>query len=138
MGVTTLSSSTDVWRTLETMFGTPTQARSVNTRIALAMTKKSTSTMAEFYSKMKVYADEMAASGQALGNDEFIAYVLTGLDEEIYNPFVCSIVTRVEPISASELYSQMLSYKLQLEKQSTDNYNTHSSANAATRGRGAP
>jgi hypothetical protein len=87
MGVTTLSSSTDVWRTLETMFGVPTQARSVNTRITLATTKKGTSTMAEFYSNMKGYADEMAAAGQALGNDEFVAYVLTGLDEEIYNPF---------------------------------------------------
>jgi hypothetical protein len=138
MGVTTLSSSTDVWRTLETMFGVPTQARSVNTRITLATTKKGTSTMAEFYSNMKGYADEMAAAGQALDNDEFVAYVLTGLDEEIYNPFVSSIVTRVEPISASELYSQMLSYKLRLEKQYAGGYNTHSSANAATRGRDAP
>jgi hypothetical protein len=61
---------------------------------------------------------------------------LTGLDEEHYNPFMSSIVTRVEPISTSELYSQMLSYELRLEKQSAGSYNTHSSANAVTRGRG--
>jgi hypothetical protein len=37
-------------------------------------------------SKMKIHADEMAAYG--------IAYVLTGLDEEFYNPMVSSIVTQ--------------------------------------------
>jgi hypothetical protein len=94
--------------------------------------------MVEFYLKMKGYADEMIVSGQTLGNDEFVAYVLTGLNEEIYNAFVFSIVTRVEPISTSELYSQMLSYELRLEKQSASGYITHSSANAATRGHGTP
>jgi hypothetical protein len=37
-------------------------------------------------SKMKTHADEMAAYD--------IAYVLTGLDEEFYNPMVSSIVTQ--------------------------------------------
>jgi hypothetical protein len=37
--------------------------------------------MVEYFSKMKCYADEMTASGQPLDDEEFIAYVLTGLDE---------------------------------------------------------
>jgi hypothetical protein len=45
MGVTTLTSSTDVWRTLDGMYATRTRARSVNTRIALATTRKGVSTM---------------------------------------------------------------------------------------------
>jgi hypothetical protein len=69
MGVTTLTSSAEVYRTLETMFGSPTQARCVNTRITLATAKKGTPTMVEFYSKMKGYTDEMTVSGQTLGND---------------------------------------------------------------------
>jgi hypothetical protein len=69
MGVTTLTSSAEVYRTLETMFGSPTQARCVNTRITLATAKKGTPTMVEFYSKMKAYTDEMTVSGQTLGND---------------------------------------------------------------------
>lgn len=136
MGVTTAMTSADVWSSLAAMYGSCTRARSVNTRIALATTKKGTATMVEFYSKMKSYADEMSASGQPLGDEEFVAYVLTGLDEEIYNPLVSSIVTRVEPISSAELYSQMLSYELRLAKQSGGGYAAHGSANAATRGRG--
>jgi hypothetical protein len=32
---------------------------------------------------LKNLADEMASSGQPLGDEEFVAYVLTGLDEEL-------------------------------------------------------
>lgn len=138
MGVTTLTSSADVWRTLDGMYATRTRARSVNTRIALATTRKGASTMTEFYSKMKSYADEMTASGQPLGDEEFVAYVLTGLDEEIYNSFVSSIVTRVEPISPAKLYSHMLAFELRLTKQAANTSYTSSSANTASRGRRAP
>jgi hypothetical protein len=40
MGVTTLTSLADVWHMLDGMYATRTRARSVNTRIALATTKK--------------------------------------------------------------------------------------------------
>jgi hypothetical protein len=94
--------------------------------------------MTEFYSKMKSYADEMTASGQTLGDEEFVGYVLTGLDEEIYNSFVSSIVTRVEPISPTELYSQMLAFEHRLTKQAANTSYTSSSANAASWGHRAP
>jgi hypothetical protein len=61
MGITTVASSVAAWNTLEDMYGSHTRARSVNTRIALATTKKGTSTMAEYFSKMKSFADELVA-----------------------------------------------------------------------------
>jgi hypothetical protein len=51
---------------------------------------------------------------------------------------VSSIVTRVESIALPELYSQMLSYELRVNKQSGGGYGFQFSANAAARGRGAP
>jgi hypothetical protein len=120
------------------MYATRTRARSVNTRIALATTRKGASTMTEFYSKMKSYTDEMAASGQTLSDEEFVAYVLTGLDEEVYNSFVSSIVTQVEPISPTELYSQMLPFELRLMKQAANTSYTSSFTNTASQGCGAP
>jgi hypothetical protein len=118
MSVTTHSTSAEGWGALVGMFVSHTRAQFVNMRIALAMTRRGSSTMAEYYSKMKNCTVEMAIAGHCLGDEEFVAYVLTGLDEEIYNPFVSSIGSRLEPISPSELYSQMLSYELRLEKQS--------------------
>jgi hypothetical protein len=93
MGVTTHMTSAAVWSALADMFGSRTQPQSINTRIALATTKKGTASMIEYFSKMKNLADEMVSSGQSLGEEEFVAYVLTGLDEEIYNSLVSSIVT---------------------------------------------
>jgi hypothetical protein len=135
MGVTTATTSAAAWSDLQEMYAPRTCARSVNTRITLANTKKGTTSMAEYFSKIKCYADELASSGQTLTDEEFVAYVLAGLDEEFYNPLVSSIVARAEPISPQELYSQMLSYELRVDKQSGGSY---SSANAASRGRGAP
>jgi hypothetical protein len=88
--------------------------------------------MTEFYSKMKSYADEMTASSQTLSDEEFVVYVLTGLDEEVYNSFVSSIVTRVEPISPAELYSQMLPFELRLMKQAANTSYTSSFTNIAS------
>jgi hypothetical protein len=105
----------------------------VNTRIALTTIKKGTSTMVEYFTK-KNYTDEMSASGQPREDEEFAAYVLTSLNEELYNALVPSIVARVEPISPSELYSQMLCYEHRVDKQSSDSDYSMSCANVLTRG----
>jgi hypothetical protein len=107
MGITMVGSSATAWSTLHEMYGSHTRKHSINTCITLATTRKVTATMADYFAKMKNYADDMAASGQPLNDEDFTAYVLIGLDEEFYNPLVSSIVTRVEPISLPELYSQM-------------------------------
>jgi hypothetical protein len=93
MGPTTITTSTAAWTALAEMFAPRTHVQFMNTRIALATTKKVTSTMADFFSKMKTYADEMVAFGQPLGDEEFVSYILMGLDEELYNAFVSSIIT---------------------------------------------
>jgi hypothetical protein len=55
------------------------RARSVNTHITLATTTKGTTTMVEYCTKMKAHADEMAASGQPLGDEEFVSYVISSM-----------------------------------------------------------
>jgi hypothetical protein len=52
---------------------------------------------------MKSYADEMKDVERPLGDDEFTSYILTGLDQEEYNPLVSAVLTRIEPISYTEL-----------------------------------
>jgi hypothetical protein len=69
------------WSTLEGMFGSSTRTCTVSTRITVATTKKGTTTMVKYYSKMKSYVDEMASSGQPLGDQELIAYIFTVMDE---------------------------------------------------------
>jgi hypothetical protein len=50
--------------------------------------------MVEYFSKMKNHADDMAVAGQPLGDEEFVAYILIGLNVKIYNTFVSECVSR--------------------------------------------
>jgi hypothetical protein len=72
--------------------------------MALATTQKGSSTAAEWISKIKTLADEMAPAGKKLDDEESVSYILAGLDYE-YNTLVSSIATRVEPITLGEIYS---------------------------------
>jgi hypothetical protein len=60
MGVMTHKTSMALWHALEDMFSSHTRAQTINLRIALATTKKGASMMAEYYLKVKNYADEMS------------------------------------------------------------------------------
>jgi hypothetical protein len=103
--------------------------------MALATTQKGSLTMAEYISKMKVLADDMASVGKKLDDEDFISYILAGLDVE-YNSVVSSIAGRVEPITLDELYSQLLAYENRLDLQGGGQGLSQSSTNNASRGRG--
>jgi hypothetical protein len=82
----------------------------MNTRIALATTKKNQLSVSNYYAKMVHYADELAASGAPLCDDELVAYLLAGLYED-FNLVFTVMVARVNPINPSELYAQLLSFE---------------------------
>jgi len=82
--------------------------------MALATTSKGASTFNEYFVKMKGLADEMASAGKNLEDEELVSYILTGLDLE-FNPVVSAVATRVEPISVSELYTQLVSFEHRME-----------------------
>jgi hypothetical protein len=108
--------SAEAWNTITDMFASHTRARTINVRLALATTKKDNMTVAQYYGKMKGLVDEMAAAGKPLDNEELVMYICNGLDTE-YNSLVSALVTRLEPITPSELYSQLLSFESRLELQ---------------------
>ena len=70
--------------------------------MALATASKGTSTIAEYYSKMKALADEMASAGRRLEDDEMVSYILAGLNDD-YDSVTTSISNRVEPIVTSPM-----------------------------------
>jgi len=113
------------------MFTAQTRARSMNVRLALSTTRKGTLSIAEYFAKIKSLCDEMAASGKPLDDEEIVAYIFNGLDQE-YNPVVTSMVTKREPISVSEAFSQLLSFQMRLDLQD----GALSSTNTANRGCG--
>jgi hypothetical protein len=82
--------------------------------MALVTTQKGSSTIAEYISKMKSLADDMASTWKKLNDEELSSYILAGLDSE-YNSVVSSIAARTEPITFVELYSQLLAHRNRLD-----------------------
>jgi hypothetical protein len=116
MGVSSCTTSAAIWSTLQEMYSSQSRARSVNTRIALATTKKNQLSVADYFAKMRSYADEMAASGNPLGDEEFVAYILAGIDPEV-NSLFTAVISRAETIKPAELYAQLLSFEHHLRLQ---------------------
>jgi hypothetical protein len=67
-------------------------------------------TIVEYMNKMRSLADEMAAVGRILEEDELVEYILTGLSHE-YDPTVSAIITKTGTISVIELYAQLLAFE---------------------------
>ena len=71
----------------------------INTRIALATAQKGSSSIADFFSKMKGLADEMASAGKKLDEEEVASYILWVLTSS-------TITARTEPITLGDLFMQ--------------------------------
>jgi hypothetical protein len=92
------------------MFASQTRAQTVNVQLALGNTCKGDSSISEYIGKMKSLGDQMEAAGRPLEDEELIQYILTGLDEE-HTSLVSALCARVEPLSISELFSQLLNFE---------------------------
>ena len=117
------------WAAIESRFAAQSSARVIATRMALTTASKGTSTIAEYFGKMKALADEMAAAGKKLEDDELVSYILTGLDES-FDSVVSGVSLRTEPISVSELFTQLVSHEQRIDMRSGG---SHSSANIVAR-----
>nr|CAD40946.1 OSJNBa0027G07.12 [Oryza sativa Japonica Group] len=119
------------WRAIGKLFCSQTRTRSLNNRLALQTTLKGAMSITEYFGKMKVLSDDIAATGKPLDEEDLIAYILNGLDGD-YDSVVSAIGMKSEPISVMEVYSQLLNFenRLQLKQEGI------AAAHAASRGRG--
>ena len=113
--VATARTAEEAWSTIQDMYAAKSRANTINTRIALANTE-----------------NDMIAAGKPLDAEDMVAYTLAGLDCH-YDGLVAAIGARVEPITVSDLFSQLMFFEHRLVLHQTP---SQSSANAAMRGGG--
>lgn len=128
--VVSIETAAELWRTLENMLCSQTRARSFNTRVAMTTTRKGNLKITDYINRIKSFSDEMAAAGKPMDDEEIVAYILAGLDEE-YDPVVSVITGRTEAVTIADTYTQLLSFEDRLSRRAAQH-----SANAASRGRG--
>jgi hypothetical protein len=67
------------------------RARTVNTQLQLAYTQKGNLFVAEYVNKMRSLANEMAATGRVIEEEELVEYILDGLGKE-YDQIVSAVI----------------------------------------------
>ncbi|KAF5466062.1 hypothetical protein F2P56_016020 [Juglans regia] len=117
--VISTGTSHELWITLESMYNKHSQAKEFQVRFQLANLSKGEQSISDYYSKVKMLVDTLAATGSSISDKEFVTYLLNGLGSN-YKSFITSITTRIEPISSYELYHLLLIHE------SIMAHNTHS------------
>ncbi|KAK1603580.1 hypothetical protein QYE76_007635 [Lolium multiflorum] len=69
-----LKSAEEVWKAILEMFSSQSKARVVHLRTQLNQMRKENKTAAVYFNQIKTLADEMAAAGKPLDNDDVISY----------------------------------------------------------------
>lgn len=95
MQVSTCTTAATLWAALLQSFSSQSRARVIQLRSQLEHTRKGDLSAAAYFTKMKGIADELAAAGKSLDEDDVVDHILQGLlHEPDYNGFVSAISTR--------------------------------------------
>ncbi|KAK1610107.1 hypothetical protein QYE76_033780 [Lolium multiflorum] len=125
------STAASVWAAIHTMFGAQTRANVRHIRRQFQALRR-TDSAGVYMDQVKVLADQMAAAGAKLSDEEIIDQMLTGLGPE-FNPVAASMLRDTEEVSLTSFYSHVLSYEGLRAQQSQAPEEWVTSANAASR-----
>ena len=97
-----ITSSREVWNTLEQRFTSTSRANILNLKLELQGIKKGNESVNSFLQKIKVAHDKLLAVGVAVDNEELICIVLKGLPKEFAH-FCSTFRTKSDSITYEQL-----------------------------------
>ncbi|KAL9453591.1 hypothetical protein AB3S75_009240 [Citrus x aurantiifolia] len=113
-----LETSLEVWKAIETQFGSKSKSRLLHLRYLMNSTRKDDLKINEYFIKMKNIADNMVAAGSALSSDDLILHVLSGLGPD-YNVVATYITGQIsgDKMNLNEAYAMLLTQEARIEQQ---------------------
>uniref|UniRef100_A0A453HJP7 Uncharacterized protein n=2 Tax=Aegilops tauschii subsp. strangulata TaxID=200361 RepID=A0A453HJP7_AEGTS len=107
--VTTVTTAGALWTTLVGMFSSQSASRINNIRTSLINAQKGNLSVASYFAAMRGYADELAAAGKAIPDDELASYIIHGLDAD-YQPLVSALDARVTEVTLDEIFAMLSNF----------------------------
>lgn len=126
-------SSRELWSALETVFQSQSKALTMQYRVQLQSTKKENISVEDYFMKMRSIADQLAAIGKPLDDDELIMHLMAGFGPE-YEALVVHTMHRKDAPDLQEIQLVFQAYGVRLAQQHTALF--EHSAQLAYRGRG--
>jgi hypothetical protein len=117
-----------VWSTITSMFSSASKSKASHLRTALNNTKKKDMIADQYVTKMKGYVSELAAARKIVVDDEFVGYILNGLDKT-YNALV-DCVQATPGVALDDLFGQLQAFDMRqtlLDEDDTDSGSFRSS-----------
>jgi hypothetical protein len=106
-GVASNATTATTWAAISRSFASQSRSRVLHLRNQLVATRKGDMSITSYFLIMRGYADEMAATGKPLDDDDVVLYILNGLDAD-YNSLIEQVNGMTETISPETLYSRLL------------------------------
>jgi len=109
-----LTSTAQIWQTLNTYFSSHTRAQIKKLKLLLKNPKKDLSISA-YVLDIKRVVDALAAVGAPISVEDHIETILDGLPPD-FDPFVASILSRTDPYKVAEIEALLLVPEERLER----------------------
>ncbi|KAH0669839.1 hypothetical protein KY289_024332 [Solanum tuberosum] len=114
--LTLATSSPDAWTKIECMFQSQTCARVMQLKSQLQNLSKGNLSILEYFEKKRAIVDSLAESLYVVQDDDFISFVLNGLDSS-YGIFKATFNMRSGLTTPEELFGLLLQEKERLAKE---------------------
>ncbi|KAH9682999.1 retrovirus-related pol polyprotein from transposon RE1 [Citrus sinensis] len=116
--VFSLETSLEVWKAIKVQFGSQSKSKLLHLRYMMNSTRKDDLKVTDYFIKMKNIADNMAAAGSALSDNDLILHILSGLGPE-YNSVATYITGQigVGKMNVNEAYTMLLTQEARIEQQ---------------------
>jgi hypothetical protein len=113
-----LNTSRQVWSALTSRFASQSRSRISHIKRQLQNLKQGSMTCSEYLRAAKVWADQLAAVGRPIDDEDLISFIISGLNP-IYNSFITSyiFVTRENPLSFEDFQDEILNHEMLLNQQ---------------------
>lgn len=125
--VTRCVTAKDIWLVLESLFQSHSKARIMQLQLQLQTQKKGDMTVDAYFLKMREYADQLAAAGKPIADEDLILHILGGFGAE-FDAVVVNIANRPDDLNLQEVQYAFQAYEIRLQNQASFSY---SSANIA-------
>uniref|UniRef100_A0A2N9EVL6 Integrase catalytic domain-containing protein n=1 Tax=Fagus sylvatica TaxID=28930 RepID=A0A2N9EVL6_FAGSY len=113
-----LNTSRQVWNSLATRYASQSKSRIAHLKRQLQTLRQESRTCSEYLRLAKSWADQLAAVGKPIDDDDLISFIISGLNPS-YNTFITTFnfATRETPLPYDDFEAELLNHETLLENQ---------------------